>query len=248
MNAVQDTEWSRGWRSWGRRLPRPKAILAISAHWWTDGIHATAQQTPPTIHDFGGFPPELHAVNYSAPGSPSLAARIAELVEGALPTEEWGLDHGTWSVLVHLFPGADIPVVQLSLDARTDPAGHIHLGKTLAPLREEGVLLVASGNVTHNLGAFFRAMSRSAGGNEWAPRFESSVREALLGRDEKTLAALEKSPEGRLAHPTPDHWRPLLVAYGATDSSDHTSFPVEGLDGGCLSMLSVEWSGESSPA
>jgi len=239
MNAIEDTPWSRAWKAWGTRLPRPRGIVAVSAHWWTEGIFVTAQPAPQTIHDFGGFPPELFAVRYPAPGAPDIAAEVASLIPGARTTAEWGLDHGTWSVLVHLFPEADIPVVQVSLDARGTSRDHFDLGRALAPLRECGLLIVASGNVTHNLRAFFQASSRTD--SSWAPRFEATTREVVGLRDHDQLLKLEDTPDGRMAHPSPDHWRPLLVAAGASLPEDDIAFPVEGLDGGVLSMTAVQW-------
>lgn len=239
MNAIEDTPWSRAWKDWGTTLPRPRAIVAVSAHWWTEGTFVTAQTAPQTIHDFGGFPPELFAVRYPAPGSPEVAAETAGLIPGARTTTEWGLDHGTWSVLVHLFPQTDIPVVQVSLDVRASAAEHIALGRSLRPLRDRGILVLASGNVTHNLRAFFQ--SHPGSDISWAERFEAAAREAVTTRDHERLAGLERTPDGRLAHPSPDHWRPLLVAAGASQPEDSVSFPVEGLDGGVLSMTSVQW-------
>ncbi len=239
MNAIEDTIWSRAWKAWGERLPRPRAIVAVSAHWWTEGTLVTAQPKPQTIHDFGGFPQGLFAVQYPAPGAPEVAAEVAASVPGARTTTEWGLDHGTWSVLVHLFPDADIPVVQVSLDVRASPAEHLALGRALRPLRDLDILILASGNVTHNLRAFFQADSRSD--RSWAERFETTTRDAVDKRDLGRLIGLEDTPDGRIAHPGPDHWRPLLVAVGASRTDDAHRLPVEGLDGGVLSMTSFEW-------
>lgn len=239
MNAIEDTVWSRAWKAWGARLPRPRAIVMVSAHWWTEGTLVTAMPHPETIHDFGGFPEELFAVRYPAPGSPEVAAEVATLIPTARATTEWGLDHGTWSVLVHLFPAADIPVVQVSLDVRATAREHVALGEALAPLRDRGLLIMASGNVTHNLRAFFHA---SPGTDKaWAPRFDATTRDVLRLRDHEQLTRLENTPDGRMAHPTPDHWRPLLVAAGASRPDDTLSFPVEGLDGGVLSMTAMQW-------
>src|SRR5262245_60987544 len=152
MNAIEDNPWSRAFRALGEQLPRPRAVLCVSAHWYTPGTFLTDNARPETIHDFGGFPRELHEVQYPAPGAPDLARRISQLLaaHAASPRSDWGLDHGTWSVLVHLLPAADIPVLQLSIDGRLPPARHIEIGKALAPLREEGVLVLGSGNVVHN--------------------------------------------------------------------------------------------------
>jgi len=242
MNAVEDNAWSRAFRDLAAGLPRPEAILAISAHWHVAGTFATSNERPPTIHDFGGFPDELHRVQYPAPGSPALARRAVGLVGDSRASlrEDWGLDHGTWSVLVHLSPGADVPVVQLSIDARLPPAGHLAIGRALSPLRDEGVLLLASGNVVHNLGHAFAAARRGEGGTPgWARDFDEGIAAALVGRDEAFLAGAISSDAGRLAHPTPDHYLPLLYAVGAATADDQVRFPITGFDMGSLSMRSV---------
>ena len=239
MNAIEDNAWSRGFRDLAAILPRPEAILAISAHWYVAGTFATSNERPPTIHDFGGFPDKLHRVQYPAPGSPDLARRAVHLVgEGrASLREDWGLDHGTWSVLVHLLPGADVPVVQLSIDGRLPPAGHLAIGRALAPLRDEGVLILASGNVVHNLGHALAAWrsgdTRTPG---WARDLDEGVAAALVGRDEASLTGAISSDAGRLAHPTPDHYLPLLYAVGAATPDDEVRFPITGFDMGSLSM------------
>lgn len=245
MNAIEDTRWGRALADLGRNLPRPRAVLVVSAHWYGRGLLATAAERPKTIHDFGGFPEELFSVRYPAPGSPELARRVVELLanEGAGLSEDRGLDHGAWSVLVHLFSSADVPVVQLSVDATRDAASQVALGERLSILREEGVLLLASGNVTHNLGAAFYAMrSGDLQSPSWAADFDRRTRQALESRDRSGLQALLDSDQGRLAHPSPDHWFPLLVAYGASRDSDRLTFPVEGFDLGSLSMRSCLWS------
>lgn len=244
MNAIEDNFWSRSLRRWASDLPRPEAILAVSAHWYGGGLMVTAQEEPETIHDFGGFPQELFDMRYPAPGSPSLAARVAGLLgdEGATPVRDWGLDHGTWSVLAHLFPAADIPVVQLSVDARRPPAEQVQVGRKLSTLRDEGILVVGSGNVTHNLRHAMRAMATGDTKTPaWALEFDAATAKALEERDEAALVALVDSPSGRLAHPSPDHWLPLLVAYGATRDTDPVAFPVEGFDLASLSMRTVRW-------
>ena len=160
MNAIEDNRWSRGFRSLGALLPRPRAIMSVSAHWYVEGTFTTASAHPETIHDFGGFPEALYRIQYPAPGDPALALRAASLAGAgrATTTEGWGLDHGTWSVLLHLWPAADVPVVQLSIDGRLPPDRHLAIGRALAPLRDEGVLILGSGNVTHNLRQAFSAM------------------------------------------------------------------------------------------
>jgi 4,5-DOPA dioxygenase extradiol len=245
MNAIEDNAWSRGFRDLGRRLPRPSAILAISAHWYIGGTAVTGNEEPRTIHDFGGFPPALYEMQYPASGHPALAARVAELIgtEKASIRLDWGLDHGTWSVLCHLRPSADCPVVQLSIDARASPQRHLAVGRTLASLREEGVLILGSGNIVHNLGdAFGRLRSGELGTPSWAGEFDEAVVRALSVHDSAELARLIETPEGRQAHPTPEHYLPLLYAAGAA-AADPVSFPITGFDLGSLSMRSILFGG-----
>lgn len=244
MNAIEDNAWSRGFRSLGERLPRPSAILAISAHWYVPGTAVTANAAPPTIHDFGGFPQPLYEMQYKAPGDPDLAARVVGLLgaHGASLSLDWGLDHGTWSVLCHLRPDADCPVLQLSIDMRLDAAAHIEIGRALAPLRDKGVLIMGSGNVTHNLGDAFRSMrTGNTATPAWAADFDAAVVQALEARDMETLGGLVDSPDGRRAHPSPDHFIPLLYVAGA-GGGDRMEYPITGFDLGSLSMRSVLYS------
>jgi 4,5-DOPA dioxygenase extradiol len=244
MNALDDNPYAAHWRAMGAALPRPRAILAISAHWYVPANLVTANQYPRTIHDFGGFPRELYAIQYPAPGDLGLAARITELLAdyGAMGDESWGLDHGTWAVLRHVYPKSDIPVVQLSINETLEPAMHFEIGTLLRPLRDEGVMIVASGNIVHNLHAF--AWGRHpAEPFDWAQRFETKARECLLSRKFDPLIEYELLGEdARLSAPTPDHYLPLLYAMGASDERDRVTFPVEGIDGGSVSMLSVLFS------
>lgn len=242
MNTLADNRYTQAWRSLGLSLPRPKAILAISAHWYVRGVAVTAMAKPKTIHDFGGFPQALFDVRYPAPGSPELAARVQEVLSplAVAADQSWGLDHGTWSVLVHVFPDADIPVVQLSIDRSQPPSFHYELGRQLAPLRDEGVLIVGSGNVVHNLMAIRREGSDSA--YDWAARFEQTVKQHILRREHLPLIAYERlDREALLAVPTPEHYLPLLYVMGTMQEDDASSFPTEGIDMGSLSMLSVAW-------
>jgi 4,5-DOPA dioxygenase extradiol len=244
MNAIEDNRYTRAWRALGTSLPRPRAILAISAHWYLPAILVTANEHPRTIHDFGGFPRELHAVQYPAPGDLRLAGRVTDLLAtfDAMGDERWGLDHGTWSVLCHVYPNADVPIVQLSIDETLEPGLHFEIGTLLRPLRDEGVMIVASGNIVHNLHAFAwgRHPAEAFG---WAQRFEMKARELLASRNLDPLIAYESLGEdARLSAPTPDHYLPLLYAMGASNEGDRVSFPVEGIDGGSVSMLSVLWS------
>jgi len=242
MNALEDNQWSRGFRALAALLPEPKAILAVSAHWFLPGTFTTDNERPETLHDFGGFPEALFEMQYPAPGDPALARRAVELIgpERAAPSSDWGLDHGTWSVLCHLRPKADLPVVQLSIDLRLRPAEHLAIGRALLPLRDEGVLILASGNLTHNLRHAMMAARRGDDSTPgWASQFDSEIARALEEHDEKTLAAALETDSGKLAHPTPDHFLPVLYAAGASDQSDAVRFPINGFDLGSLSMRSV---------
>lgn len=241
MNAIEDNAYGRAWRALGERLPRPRAILVISAHWYIPATLVTANEHPRTIHDFGGFPKELHAAQYPAPGSPALAARVTELLTSfnAMGSERWGLDHGAWSVLAHLYPKADVPVVQLSIDETLEPGLHFEIGTMLRSLREEGVIILASGNIVHNLHAYAWG-GHPAQPYDWAQRFEAKARTLLAEHHFDPLIEYESLGEDALlSAPTPDHYVPLLYAMGASDEHDRVSFPVEGIDGGSISMLSV---------
>ena len=241
MNALARNAFTEGWSAIGRSIPRPKAILSVSAHWYAPGTSVTIGDAPPTIHDFGGFPRELFAVQYPAPGSTALASRVRELLAPVRvdASDRWGLDHGTWSVLVHVYPDADIPVVQLSLDETREASWHYEIAKQLAPLRDEGVLIMGSGNLVHNLHTY-------AWGNpalrayDWAQRFEDRAR-ALIGvRDFAPLVDYESlGRDALLSAPTPEHYLPLVYILAQHREGDAITFPVEGFDGGSISMLTV---------
>lgn len=242
MNALRTNAYTKAWAAIGAGIPRPKAVLSISAHWYIARTAVTAMQSPKTIHDFGGFPQELYEVEYPAPGDPDLANQIRVLL--SLRPEDldhqWGLDHGTWSVLRHLYPGADVPVVQLSIDRTKFASHHYEIGKKLAPLREEGVLIIGSGNIVHNLRAYTWDQSL-AGPYDWAIRFEDRVKELLLTAKEGPLIAYETlGNDARLSIPTPDHYLPLLYMIACRKKGEKLSFPVEGIDGGSISMLAVQ--------
>ena len=244
MNALLDNSWTRAWSTLGAALaPKPRAVLAVSAHWYIPCTAVTAMAAPRTIHDFGGFPRELFAMRYPAPGDPALAARVAELL-APLPVEQdqsWGLDHGTWSVLCHVFPEADVPVVQLSIDETRPPAFHYELGKRLGALRDAGVLIVGSGDVVHNLEAYAWG-ARPAQPYDWALRFESTVRERLLAGDHASLVDYALlGNDALLSIPTPEHYLPLLYVLGAGAPKESVTFPAEGIDGGSVSMLAVRF-------
>ena len=232
--AIQDNQWSRGFRALAELVPRPRSILTISAHWYTDGTFVTNNEWPPTIHDFYGFPRELHEVQYRAPGNPKLARRVRDLIgEGrAEYNDEWGLDHGAWSVLRWMYPQADIPVVQLSIDRDITVGEHLELAQSLAPLRNESVLIIGSGNVTHNLrDLMLRTQSGDTAVPDWAHRFDEQLKQVLLNRDTMGLVDLwPASGDARRSHPTPDHFLPIVYAYAVTDPRDEVRFPVEGFD------------------
>jgi 4,5-DOPA dioxygenase extradiol len=242
INAIEDNAWSRGFRALGEMLPHPKAILCVSAHWFVPGVFLTGNERPETIHDFGGFPDELYEMQYPAPGDVGLAQRVVGLLgeERASVRLDWGLDHGAWTVLHYLRPEADCPVVQLSIDQRLPPAGHVEIGRALAPLRDEGVLVMGSGNITHNL---YYAMTHFRPGHsatpDWASRFDADVAQAIEQHDADFLARAVETEDGKMSHPTLDHYLPLLYAVGAADERDPVSFPIAGFDLGSLSMRAV---------
>ena len=242
MNAIQRNSYTEGWSALARRIPKPRAIVCVSAHWYLPATLVTATTAPRTIHDFGGFPRELFAVEYPASGDPALARRLQTLLA---PTEvgldqTWGLDHGSWSVLVHLFPDADVPVVQLSIDETKPATFHYEMGRRLASLRKDGVLLMGSGNLIHNLHAY--AWGRHpVEPFDWAVRFETLARAAMLEGNDQLLVDYEMlGRDAMLSAPTPDHYLPLLYVLGARLEGDNVSFPVEGIDGGSVSMLTVQ--------
>jgi 4,5-DOPA dioxygenase extradiol len=241
MNAIQSNVYTEGWRRFGLSIPRPRAILAISAHWYVSETAVTGSSSPETIHDFYGFPRELYEVNWPAPGSPELAERVCKQL---LPLDvrldrHRGLDHGTWAVLCHMYPDAEIPVVQLSIDETKAPDFHYGIGRLLQPLRDEGILIVGSGNLVHNLRSY-------AWGDDhvepydWAARFEEKSRTLMLeGRDSELEGYRSMGEDARLSVPTPDHFLPLLYVLGLRRADDELNFPVEGIEGGSLSMLAV---------
>lgn len=212
MNAIEDNAFSQAWRAVARRFERPRAVLCISAHWITEGVRVTANAQPRTIHDFGGFPPALFAVQYPAPGAPALAADIAQRLAafGAEAELSWGFDHGAWSVLVHLYPNADVPIVQLSLDARRTPLQHYAIGQALAPLRNEGVAILGSGNIVHNLRHW-----RDSTVQDWVTSFDTFIAERIIARDHQAVIDYLTLPMARTAAPDWDHFVPLLYVLGA---------------------------------
>ena len=242
MNALLQNNYTEAWGRIGRAVPRPRAVLSISAHWFVPETGVTVTTAPRTIHDFGGFPRELYQVQYPAPGDPDLARRVQSIL-APLPVrldETWGLDHGTWSVLCHVYPEADVPVVQLSIDERAPAAFHFELGRKLAPLRGDGVLIVGSGNLVHNLHtyAWGRHMPDPY---DWAVRFEKEARAMMAAREYRPLIEYERlGSDAMLSVPTPDHYLPLLYVIATRQAGDTLAFPVEGVDGGSISMLAVQ--------
>lgn len=239
MNALEHNRFTQAWHDFGASIPTPRAILAISAHWYINATAVTAMAKPKTIHDFYGFPPELFAVEYPAPGDPDLAERIIDIAAPiwvGRDVDSWGIDHGTWSVLAHLAPQATIPVVQLSIDATKSLEDHIALGARLAPLREEGILIVASGNVVHNLGRV--DWSQPEGGFDWALSFDSAVR-SIMAEDPGSLPQVTSDPSFGLAVPTPDHFLPLAYLCGVAAADGETAdVLVGGPAYGSLTMTS----------
>lgn len=240
MNALEHNGCTEIWQQIGNSRPRPSAILAVSAHWTIPGTAVTAMESPRTIHDFGGFPRALFEFQYPAPGSPALARRVRDLLaplEVRLD-EDWGLDHGVWSVLAHAFPRADVPVVQLSIDATQPAAFHYQLGKALAPLRDEGVLIIGSGNVVHNLAAI--KWGNDVPAYDWAVRFNARVRDCLERRDHAPLIDYENlGADARLAVPTPEHYLPLLYVIAQQGERESITFACDGIQNASISMLTV---------
>lgn len=235
MNALGGP-FADGWRKVGEAVGKPKGVVMVSAHWETQGLGVTAMERPETIHDFGGFPAELHAMQYPAPGSPDLARRISDLT-GATPTDQWGLDHGTWSVLAHVWPDADVPVVQLSLDRRLDARGHYELAKRLNVLRDEDVVIAGSGDFVHNLRTWKRAGGEAY---PWASSFNEAVKSAFMRGDHEALidwAGLAE--DSQMSVPTDEHYLPLLYVAAQQRPGDDVSFFNDVIEGGSISMTGV---------
>lgn len=246
MNALQRNRYTDAWRVFGETLPRPRAVLAISAHWYVPDLMVTAMAKPETIHDFGGFPKELFDFQYPAPGDATIAAEVSAFLKPldvGLDTA-WGLDHGTWSVLCHMYPKADVPVLQLSINATKPVAWHYELGKKLAGLRDRGILILGSGNLVHNLRTY--AWGRApVEPYPWAVRFEAAARQWITAGDHQPLIDYETLPDelakdAKMSAPTPEHYLPLLYVLGVQRPGDVVTFPVEGVDGGSISMLAVQ--------
>jgi 4,5-DOPA dioxygenase extradiol len=240
MNAIEDNAFSRAWAELGKALPRPQAILCVSAHWETSGAQVTAMEKPRTIHDFGGFPRELYAQQYPAPGSPALARLVQETVRSTRVDldSSWGLDHGAWSVLIRMFPAADIPAVQLSLDRTQPPAYHYALGQALKPLRNRGILILGSGNVVHNLWA--ARLDDEGGAYDWAREFDETARRLIVSGDHQALVNYDRlGGSARLSIPTNEHYLPLLYVLGLQEPGEDVSFFADRVVYWSLSMRSL---------
>lgn len=242
MNALTDNRYTRAWRTIGETIPRPRAVLCISAHWYVSATMVTAMHEPRTIHDFGGFPRPLFEFQYPAPGSRQLALDVEELLgrSSVFLDDGWGLDHGTWSVLCHVFPEADVPVVQLSINETLPPAAHYQIGRQLTAMRDNEILIIGSGNLVHNLHTY--AWGKHVQEPfDWAVRFEEQAKAWMLESEHQPLIDYETlGRDAALSAPTPDHYLPLLYVLGTQRSDDRVSFPVAGIDGGSVSMLTVQ--------
>ncbi len=244
MNGIEDNEFSRRWKQMATEIPVPSAVLVVSAHWFTRGTRITAMDFPKTIHDFGGFPPELYQVQYPAPGQPALATETVELLKSAHVEldHDWGLDHGTWTIIRHMYPKADIPVLQLSIDYTKPPQYHYDLARELYSLRKKGVLIVGSGNMVHNLGMLaWDKLQAPEYGFDWALHMNQTFKDLITHGDHQPLIQYETlGREARLAIPTPEHYLPLLYTLGVKGNDDAVSFFNDKAVAGSLTMTSVK--------
>lgn len=249
MNAIEDNEFSQRWAAYGKSIPQPKAVICVSAHWLTKGTKLTAMTNPPTIHDFGGFPDALHQTEYPAPGSPFLAKETRELIKSVNVDldHEWGLDHGTWSILNQMYPKANIPVIQLSIDYYKSPQFHYELAKELTSLRKKGVLIIGSGNMVHNLGMISIPKSKDATfnsthGYDWAIEINEQLKKAILDGNHPSMIDYEKFHKHiKLAVPSPDHYYPLLYVLGLQHKKDTIELFNDKVVAGSLTMTSVKF-------
>jgi 4,5-DOPA dioxygenase extradiol len=243
MNAIEDNEFVLSWKELGKSIPRPKAILCISAHWETSGTQVTAMQKPSTIHDFGGFPQELYNVQYPAPGSPELAYEVKRIIASANIglDENWGLDHGAWSVIRNIYPLSDVPVIEMSLDWRLTPQSHYDLAKELAPLRKKGILIIGSGNIVHNLRMIaWDHVNEPDYGFDWALRANEMFKNMISTNNHKDLINYSRlGKEVQLAVPTPDHYLPLLYSLALKEENENVMFFNDKTVMGSLSMTSI---------
>lgn len=237
MNAIEDNEFSRTWAEIASNIPRPKVILSVSAHWYTNGTKVNDQKNPRTVYDMYGFPKELYELKYDAEGSPETAAIVKGLISGDVKIDNsWGIDHGTWSVLTHMYPLADIPVLQLSIDMRSDRRVHYEIGEALKPLRDEGVLILGSGNIVHDLSKMDWKMER---GYDWAYEFDDYIKEKIVEGNHEDVLNYEKSGESsRFAFRTPEHFYPLLYVLGASEKDDDVKVYNDKCLMGSISMTS----------
>lgn len=244
MNAIEENEFVTGFINIGKEIPQPRAVLCISAHWETRGTYVTAMENPKTIHDFGGFPQELYAVQYPAPGSPELAGEIKNMIKKTVVelNEKWGLDHGCWSVVKHLYPNADVPVVQMSLDHTQPPQYHYELAKELAPLRREGILIIGSGNMVHNLGMVaWEKLNTTEFGYDWAIEANGKIKNFILNRDHPSLISYQTLGRAfNLSIPTPDHFLPLLYTLALQEEDEAVRLFNDKIVAGSLSMTSLK--------
>lgn len=244
MNGIEDNEFSKRWAAMAKEIPTPAAVLVVSAHWFTNGTRITAMDSPPTIHDFGGFPRELYEVQYPAPGNPALAKETSSLIHSANVelSHDWGLDHGAWTIIRHMYPKADIPVLQLSIDYTKNPQWHYDLAKELYSLRKKGVLILGSGNMVHNLRMVaWDKLDAPEYGYDWALHMNSKFKELIGNNDHRQLinySALGK--EAMLSIPTPEHYLPLLYTLGLKNEKEQVSFFNDKAVGGSLTMTSVK--------
>lgn len=245
MNGIEDNDFSKSWAALGKEIPLPKAVLCVSAHWLTKGTAVTAMEAPRTIHDFGGFPKALFDVQYPAPGEPGLALETIQTIRktAVIPDHEWGLDHGTWTVVRHMYPEADIPVLQLSIDYHRPPEWHFALGQELAALRRKGVLIIGSGNMVHNLGMVaWDKLSDPEYGFNWALEMNTIFKDRILQEDHQALVRYpDLHSAARLAIPTPDHYYPLLYTLGTRFPGEEPYFFNDRAVGGSLTMTSVRF-------
>lgn len=244
MNGIEDNEFSQKWKQLGKEIPEPKAVLVVSAHWLSKGTRITAMDFPKTIHDFGGFPQELFNVQYAAPGSPALAKETASIIKSATVEmdHDWGLDHGAWTIIRHMYPKANIPVLQLSIDYSKGPKYHYDLAKELTALRKKGVLIVGSGNMVHNLRMIaWNKLNEPEYGFDWAIQMNSTFKDLIRNGSHDKLIQYEKlGREAMLAIPTPEHYFPLLYTLGLQGSKDDVEFFIDKAVGGSLTMTSVK--------
>lgn len=244
MNGIEDNEFSKRWETLGKEIPIPKAVLVISAHWFTDGTKITSMDFPPTIHDFGGFPQELFDVQYPAPGNPKLAEETKALIHSTEVelNHDWGLDHGAWTIVRRMYPEANIPVLQLSIDYTKAPQYHYELAKELSALRKKGVLIIGSGNMVHNLRLVnWRMMDKDGGGYAWALNMNDKFKSLILsGEHDSLIHYSQLGKEAQLAIPTPEHYLPLLYSLGLQNNKDEVSLFNDKALGGSLTMTSVK--------